>query len=232
MPLGSFGNIPAAEMTHAELLEDYARFKKEVKYLLNGGIDTLNVLELNAEVINAGILNAGLVTVRADYEGGAFIEISANGIRINDGTKDTFTANTQGHVTMTEALVRSSENFPKVELNGADNIFAAYAAIDQFIKIITDYLGSTPTIYHKNGTYEGVSYISNNKYMFATAVGTSTDIDVSSGRDLYLSANTGSVKVASWSKLYSINDTQSLKQELDNIKNRLSALESSSGGGV
>lgn len=156
MPLGNFGNTPAANMTHEELLEDHARFKKEVTYLLNGGIDTLNVNELNAEVINAGILNAGLVTVRAEYEGGAFIEISANGIRINDGTKDTFTADTAGQVTMTGGTVQSSASaFPRVEMTSTSQLFTAYRIATDFIRFHASLTGS-PTIEFDNGTSRAV----------------------------------------------------------------------------
>lgn len=63
-------------------------------------LDSLNVVSLTADHIDAGTINANIVTIRGDYEGGAFIELSATGIRINDGTQDTFIADTSGNVTL------------------------------------------------------------------------------------------------------------------------------------
>lgn len=63
-------------------------------------LDSLNVVSLTADHIDAGTINAGIVTIRADYTSGAFIELGPNGITINDGSQDVFRADTDGNVTL------------------------------------------------------------------------------------------------------------------------------------
>lgn len=112
MPLGSFGSPLGSGASLPDVLDALARLQKEVTYLLNGGLDTLNVNELSADVINAGTLNAALVAIqsaltgatitidgngfKAVYTSGVTITIDQNGFKINNGTTDVFTVDPSG----------------------------------------------------------------------------------------------------------------------------------------
>ncbi|GAN11032.1 conserved hypothetical protein [Mucor ambiguus] len=108
---------------------------EELTYLLNN-LDTRNINELNADIINAGTINANLVKLKSDLAANGFIQIDGSGMKINDGTKDTFKADINGQVTMTGAKVQSKDGgYPRVEMNPEQNMFAAYSAANNFLTI-------------------------------------------------------------------------------------------------
>lgn len=101
-----------------ELKNAVGKMAKELGWLLNN-IDWKNINELNISL-----------------NGGASVTIANEGITVNDGTKNTFTVNTAGQVTMTGAKVQSSENgYPRVEMNPDQNLFGAYSAINNYLVV-------------------------------------------------------------------------------------------------
>lgn len=195
MPLGNFGQIPSADASTKELADYVARLIKEVNYLLNGGLDTLNVNELSADVINAGTLNAALVTVKAALTGAAFILINAaQGMVINDGTKNTFQADINGLVTMVGALIQSAAAYPRVEMNSTNSLFGAYQSANQYVRMDPAASGATPGFTFQNGAgITALLYLLTTDLFMATPAG-SANIQISSGSDLFLNSN-GSVKL-------------------------------------
>lgn len=101
-----------------ELKNAVGKMAKELGWLLNN-IDWKNINELNISL-----------------NGGASVVIANEGITVNDGTKNTFTVNTAGQVTMTGAKVQSSENgYPRVEMNPEDTLFGAYSSENNYIQM-------------------------------------------------------------------------------------------------
>ncbi|WP_145413808.1 hypothetical protein [Paenibacillus xylanexedens] len=98
-------------------------------------LDSLNVVSLTADHIDAGTINANVVTIRSDLTAGAFVEINGNGMRINNGSYDTFTANTNGYVTMTGALIRSQTAYPYVVMDPSSTLFGAYSTANNYLTI-------------------------------------------------------------------------------------------------
>jgi hypothetical protein len=197
MPLGQFGTPPSADISTKDLADLVARLIKEVTYLLNGGLDTLNVNELSADVINAGTLNAALVTVKAALTGAAYILINAaQGLIINDGTKNTFQADINGLVTMVGALIQSATGYPRVEINGTNNVLAAYKASNSYVAINPNLSANVPGIEFWLSTVNALMYLFNPgtpELFIATPVG-QANIDISSGIDLLLNAQ-GNLKI-------------------------------------
>lgn len=186
MPLGQFGGAPSANATSQELADAFARLQKEVDYLLNGGLDTLNVKELSADVINAGVLNAALVTIRAALTGAAYILINAaEGLIINDGTKNTFHADISGLVTMIGALIQSAAGYPKIELNSASNLFAAYLTAGDAIKLTPTYSSGPPAILFDiaSATRAAISLIAGS---FAITTSGANNLNLQSAQDASL----------------------------------------------
>lgn len=205
MPLGSFGNVPGANPSPQELSEAFARLLKEVDYLLNGGLDTLNVNELSADVINAGVLNAALVTVKAALTGAAFIQLSGQGIKINDGTKDTFVADVNGLITLVGALFQTvAGDFPRLEINSGSNLLGAYKSLTEYIALNPNLTG-TPTLQFKAGSLEALlSFISTTYSILVTAgdgayqvqngkliLGASTDVNLAPTGNLQVNGTSG-----------------------------------------
>lgn len=121
MPLFNF------TMSENGTKEDLAELYKLLTFLLNGKLDSVNIRQLTADKITTGTLDAGVVTIRADLDGGAYIQIdSVNGLVINDGTKDTFHADINGLVTMIGALIQSDTGYPRIEINSGANLIGAY----------------------------------------------------------------------------------------------------------
>lgn len=82
-------------------------------------LDSLNVVSITADHIDAGTIDANVVTIRSDLAAGAFVQIDGNGMRINNGTYDTFTADINGFVTMTGAMIRNDLTTGFIELSNA-----------------------------------------------------------------------------------------------------------------
>ncbi|OZB90056.1 hypothetical protein [Paenibacillus sp. XY044] len=98
-------------------------------------LDSLNVVSLTADHITAGTIDANVVTIRSDLAAGAFIQIDGGGMRINNGSYDTFTANINGYVTMTGALIRSQSGYPMVVMDPNSDLIGAYASPSSYITI-------------------------------------------------------------------------------------------------
>lgn len=98
-------------------------------------LDSLNVVSLTADHIDAGTINANVVTIRSDLAAGAFVEINGNGMRINNGSYDTFTANINGYVTMTGALIKSQTGYPYVIMDPGTTLYGAYSAANNYLTI-------------------------------------------------------------------------------------------------
>ncbi|OPG91346.1 hypothetical protein B2I21_35190 [Chryseobacterium mucoviscidosis] len=99
-------------------------------------LDSLNVVSLTADHIDAGTINANVVTIRSDLAAGAFVEINGGGMRINNGSYDTFTANIGGYVTMTGALIRSKSGYPMIIMDPDNNLFGAYSSPSNYIQMV------------------------------------------------------------------------------------------------
>lgn len=99
-------------------------------------LDSLNVVSLTADHIDAGTIDANLVTIRSDLTAGAYIQIDGNGMKINNGTYDTFTANINGYVTMTGALIQSKNGYPMLVMDPDNNLFGAYSNETNYIQMV------------------------------------------------------------------------------------------------
>jgi hypothetical protein len=141
-----------------------------IEYLLNGGLDSVNIRRLTANKIYTGTLDAGKVTIRSDLNGGAYVVIDGTGITVNDGSQNTFTVDIDGNVTIHDATFR-------INLSG-----------DAYIQF--DPSGMTVN----NGTINTVEIDTNGNASFRGDIVAGADInvtsDVSIGDNLYMNAST------------------------------------------
>jgi hypothetical protein len=193
MPTIGFSIPSTTDMTKEELIDLIAKIMKELEWVFGGHLDSLNIRTLTADKITTGTLDAGVVTVRADYTGGAFIELSSTGIRINDGTKDTFVADINGLVTMVGALVQSATGYPRIELNSAANLLGAYQTVGDAIKLTPVYSSGPPALLFDiaAATRATISLLTD---LFSIATSGSTGIHLQSAQDLILDP-TGNLKI-------------------------------------
>ncbi|MGG3454252.1 hypothetical protein [Paenibacillus rhizolycopersici] len=98
-------------------------------------LDSLNVVSLTADHIDTGTLDANVVTIRSDLTAGAFIQINGSGMLINNGSYNTFTADINGFVTMTGALIQSQTGYPRVVMDPASQLFGAYQSVSSYVAI-------------------------------------------------------------------------------------------------
>lgn len=135
-----------------DLNEQFAEIVKLLNFLLNGGLDSLNIKNLTADKVTTGTLDAGKVTVRVNYGSGAYIEIGPNGMVINDGIKDTFEVTIDGKVTMTSATIQSDTGYPKVTMDPSGNLLGAYLDANNYIEIQPSFSPTgSPTMYWGSG---------------------------------------------------------------------------------
>lgn len=184
------------------LTNELAKTQKILRYLLNGGLDTDNVNELNAKVVNAGILNTNLVTIKAE-DGSAYYLIDKNGIVANNGMENTFdfdlaTGNLSikgiitalagmigGWTIQDNALYSSTTSYPRIVMNPSSNEFFFYSSANQYIKFGSFDNTGEPYIDFFNGSATTRIKMSSN-----FSVGSNDDIDISAGsNDIFLRGN-------------------------------------------
>lgn len=182
MPIPTFSGLPP----YPEFQDVVNKINKLVNELRNLmlNLDSLNVISLTADHIDAGTIDAGVVTVRADYASGAYVEIGPTGMKIYDGSKFTFTVDINGNVTMTGATVQSTTGYPKVVMDPTSNFLQAAQDANRYV-VITPFNGSTPAIQ----LFDGVN--SKSILMFVTA----TDSVISSVGNLQVGAGGSDLKL-------------------------------------
>lgn len=179
-------------------------------------MDSLNVVELTADHISAGTIDANIVTIRSDLTAGAFVQINGNGMVINDGTQNTFTADILGQVTMTGATVRSKSGiYPYVVMDPDNDLFGAYGGPDQFLIMDSlDNTSDTPALIFRDGSspIATLLYVDPDENEFN--IGSTRNIRISGGISGYTQIDT-EVRITDWSELYNRIASQTLQQALD-----------------
>jgi len=141
--------LPIPDTSGVPPFADFEALKNKMNELVNKynnllvNLDSLNVVSLTADHITAGTIDASVVTIRSDLTAGAYVKIDGEGMKINDGTKDTFKADINGHVTMTGALVQSAAGYPKLVMDPENELFGAYKSETEFIKMEPFNVGNT-----------------------------------------------------------------------------------------
>lgn len=239
--MGDF-NVPilSGEESPDDLIQAIARMQKMLNWIMQGKLSSTNIRELTADKIKTGTLDAGLVTVRADLDGGAYIQMdSAGGLVINDGTKDTFHADINGLVTMIGALIQSSTGYPRIELNSADNLFGAYKDADHALLMRILEGPEIPTIEFRDVPTNKSAYVYFNPNTIGFSVGVQGSIDMTATDGSIAINATGGGSVSITGLTVSINGTpinstlvslqsqiNSLQSQINSLDARVSALES------
>jgi len=174
-------------------------------------LDSLNVVDLTADHITAGTIDANVVTIRSDLTAGAFIQIDGNGMRINNGTYDTLTANINGFVTMTGALIRSQSGYPMVVMDPDSDLIGAYASPSSYITMTpVGNANGSPQFTVAGGGGSMFLYQQSSK----SIISSSYDLTIKSSHDIDLSPGypTGKVTVG-FDSLVDFNTGTSLYQQ-------------------
>jgi len=196
------------DITHEQLLEEFAKMQKVVRYIINGQIDFENI---RARSIKADNIEVGAITAE---------EIAANTItaeKMDVNELSAITAN-MGKLTSGEiygAYIATSEGiYPFIEFNSTLNLLAAYYTANNSIKI-NPTIPPNPTLDFEDGTVHGVIGVAGGKFLFSTPLGEG-DMQLSPGEDLEFFPQ-GLIRVESWSKIFSNlgSENQTMKQALD-----------------
>ncbi|MNC03836.1 hypothetical protein D3C75_512600 [compost metagenome] len=119
--------MPVPDMNGTTPWADFDDLKNKLNELVGKynnllvNLDSLNVVSLTADHIDAGTIDANLVTIRSDLTAGAYVQIDGNGMKINNGSFDTFKADITGQVFMTGATIAnnlSSGAYTNISDNG------------------------------------------------------------------------------------------------------------------
>lgn len=217
MPIPDMTGLPPFAQFQ-DMVDKMNTFVQQYNNLLLS-LDSLNVVSLTADHIDAGTLNAGIVTVRADYDGGAFIEISANGIRINDGTRDTFKADTAGFITLVGALFQTiAGEYPRLEINSNSNLLTAYLDETNYIALDPNLTGK-PAIRYKTPTIEGFMGSVSDFFWIHAIIG---NLQLSSNGRLVIKAGAGfPVEFDSWDDIKNSLSGRTLQQDLDALSSSI-----------
>lgn len=217
------------------LTNEVAKLQKTVRYLMNGGLDTDNVNELNANVVNAGTLNTNLVTVRAE-DGNRYYQINENGIQAFNGSIYTLLFDlASGNLSISgiiealggriggwsivgNALYSSTSTYPRVVLDPDNSQIMYYFTETSYIMISSDQSGQFPAITFVRGGR--VSQIGQGMTEFLMSTVFGQDMVASAGGNLRLIANSGNVQFQSWGKIFNSLLNQTLEQALNNKLDR------------
>ena len=154
-------------------------------------MDSLNVVSLTADHVDTGTLDANLVTIAAE-DGSYSYTIDSTGIKANNGTIDTLKFDlATGLLTIISALIQSATGYPKVELNSASNLFAAYLDANNAVRVVPSRSAGTPAVeFYSGGSVVGFMQDLSPILALLTQTG-GRDIQIGSGNKLYLTANAG-----------------------------------------
>lgn len=184
--MGQF-NAPGVNKTKdaGALAEQLAILIKELDFL-NGYIDDKNIKakSIVAELINVAKLSA----ISADVGEITAGIITGLFIRTADGT------------------------FPRIELSSTDTLLRALGSADNQLRITANYSSNRPALTFLEGT--DVTYLKMTLTEFFIVTDSTKDIFISSGKDLYLTADQKTY-VDSWADVNSSTDAQTLQAALD-----------------
>lgn len=189
---------------------------EELDHVFGGKIDTKNIREIAGWIATRYKLQSkdGDVGFNTEDTGSDDIRIWAGDTL---GGTPKFTVTKGGILTAIAALFASSTGYPRVEMNSADGSIGAYQAADSYLEITPDAFGSTPGILMQSIANFAQMFLSNisQSLIIITPAGNSA-IQISSGKDLDLSCNSGyHVKVKNWSTFQMADNGNTLQQELD-----------------
>jgi hypothetical protein len=216
MPVPAFTGAPSWATTE-DIRKQLNAIVDELNFFFTN-LDSLNIKHLTADVIDAGTLNANLVTIRSDLTNG-FIQIDGTGMKVNNGTFDTFTVSIDGNVTMTSALIQSASGFPRVVMDPNSDLFGAYTSATNSIVVGAFNSGSgAPYFEFTNGALNvsmdltsGIFDIGGNSD--ARLQFPSGDLELR-GRDNFLFA-TNFTWVPDWNQIKDQNTQNTLQDEFD-----------------
>lgn len=184
-----------------EASEAFAVLQKQFRYMQEH-IDVENII---AKSLTAAVIKAGTLT--AD-------EIAANTITADKMDVDELSAITArlGKIISGEIygtyIATNEGTYPRAEMSNTDRYFRALANASVYTEIIAGLFGA-PAIHLEDGVTTGV--IQTIAFFGGTlGISSTTDIDIKPG--------TGhKIAIPSWSQLYSIGDTQTLADALNNL---------------
>lgn len=198
MPIPTFSGLPP----YPEFNDVVNKINKLVNELRNLmlNLDTLNVVSLNAKVIEAGTITADKMNVS---------ELSAISANL-------------GHITagLIEAvqiygsfIATANGTYPRIELSNTDNLLKALTNATNFFEITPSLFGS-PANYWNNGTVTAAIYL----FIFNTLL-------IQSSHNINISPGSGyKINIPNWSSLYSLGESESLKNALDNLSTNILSL--------
>ncbi|MGG1518732.1 hypothetical protein ABE504_25155 [Paenibacillus oryzisoli] len=210
-------------MTLSQVIEAAATNFQNTEWLLQGGLDELNIRRVNAEKIYTGTLDTGKVTIYGK-DGSYFYSIDKNGITANNGSEDTLKFDlATGLLTIVSALIQSAMGFPRVELDPTNNNFRIEQDATTNITFNPNYLGTTPVINFHDGAFDGyIGYFNAlNKLALTTPDDGGVEVEISNGGlsgDVSLRP-ADNLNVPRWSNVWNEPDGVSLQTELDQKAN-------------
>lgn len=172
--------------TTEELIDYIIRLERKLDFVINGGLETDNVNRLYYE-----------------FASGASILIDRNGITINDGTENTFRADTSGNVALAgvitalagfiggwaiegNSLSSDPDTYPRIDMDPSNKEFVFYGSANEYIRFGAFSITSNrPFLEFVNSAHHIRIDLDNNSFDIKP-VGTSTTINITAGGDLNL----------------------------------------------
>ena len=187
-----------------DLRQAYIGMARYMNYFLTV-LDTLNISRLDAKVIIGESITGDKIAAHS---------ITADKMNVNE--LSAITANLGEVIAgiITGLLIRTSEPgiYPRVEFDPANNMISFEFSPSRSININADYLGQPAiTMSNPNGAYQ-IANFDDQLFISSTPP---TNINISAGVDLVLTANQGQVRVQSWNKIYSNGNNETLDDALD-----------------
>ncbi|MDQ6418668.1 hypothetical protein RB620_04375 [Paenibacillus sp. LHD-117] len=182
---------------------------KDLEHMINGNLDVKNIRA------------KGITADRMDVD--ELSAISANLGHIIAGLIES--------VTIIGAYIATAQGtYPRAEMSSAEDLFAAYATADNYLKIFALESG-TPMIYFNNLISTARLFLNGGNLSLAnfgtlllSAISHITIESTNPSSNINLVPGTsGSVKVPSWGKIFSEGDAQSLATAINNLAAAISA---------
>ncbi|ULL14359.1 hypothetical protein DVH26_07790 [Paenibacillus sp. H1-7] len=224
------GNIQQA---FDNIVNGVERIRKTQEWLMNGNVNFQNI---QANGITAKNISANSIETDALVAGA----VTADKISVEE--LSAITADL-GHITAgliesieiisstiigSEIMTRNFGLYPRAQMSSTQNMFTAEASSNEYIRLVSDYLGQVSLLISSNSMFGQIRPFGN--MMFINTSSGSGGIQISSGGDLELYADildsSAFVVTNKWSRFYSDGDNETLQDALDRLQNQINNHES------
>jgi hypothetical protein len=210
----NFNDLEEVKKYLKDNINKIARSFQDIDSIINGYISSANVREIAGYIVDQTDLASKDKAVGLSSKRDPDPTVDDLRIWAGDADRDqaAFRVYESGYVVLSKFLMQSLANaYPRVEMDSEGNLFKAYFNANTYVSITPDYGGAPAIEFWTGGTLRA---------RFSTIFG---DLEIYAPNGITLTSTP--VIFNNWAAIYNQQESKTLQQELNEIYDRLEALE-------